>query len=102
MLWSAASRKENSMRSKMVLFITQIIVAFLVTGCTKCQATVKYQPGDKNVEAGQTLQWTFDTDRIGGLPTGAQVFSGNWAVRGESNTPSLPNALCQTGTDLYP
>jgi hypothetical protein len=90
------------MKLNMVFYIIQITVVFLLFGCTNSQATVKYQPGDKNVKAGQTLQWTFDTDRVGGLPAGAQVFSGNWAVRAESDTPSPPNALCQTGTDLYP
>jgi hypothetical protein len=90
------------MRSRMVIYLIQITVVFLLSGCTNSQATVKYQPGDKNVEAGQSLQWTFDSDRVGGLPIGAQVFSGNWAVRAESDTPSLPYALCQTGTDLYP
>jgi len=86
----------------MVVCITQFIVVLLVSGCTKSQATVTYQPSDKKIEAGQTLQWSFDIDQIGGLPVGAKVFSGKWAVRAEAGTPSLPNALCQTGTDLYP
>ena len=41
--------------------------------------------------------WNFDADPVGGLPTGAQVFSGQWEVRPEPDTPSQPNALCQTG-----
>src|SRR6266567_1332876 len=47
--------------------------------------------------APSTGKWSFDTDPVGGLPAGAQAFSGQWAVRAESDTPSPPNALCQTG-----
>jgi hypothetical protein len=36
------------------------------------------------------------------LPAGAQVFSGQWAVRAEPDAPSPPNALCQTGQADYP
>jgi Domain of Unknown Function (DUF1080) len=90
------------MRSRMAGYVTQIFVAFLLTGCTQCQATVKYQPGDKNVESGQTLQWPFDSDPVGGLPAGAQAFSGKWAVRAEADAPSPFHALCQAGTAQYP
>jgi hypothetical protein len=48
------------------------------------------------------MQWTFDSDPVGGLPAGAHVFSGKWAVRAEADAPSRPNALCQTGTAQYP
>ena len=47
-------------------------------------------------------RWTFDTDPVGVLPQGAMVFSGNWSVRAESDTPSAPNALCQTETATFP
>src|SRR5438132_10021585 len=40
-------------------------------------------------------RWTFDGDQVGGLPSGAQAFSGQWAVRAESDAPSPPNARCQ-------
>ncbi|MBI1802088.1 MAG: hypothetical protein HYR71_10735 [Chloroflexi bacterium] len=46
--------------------------------------------------------FNFDRDPIGGLPGGAAVFSGTWAVRAESDAPSPPNALCQTGAATYP
>jgi hypothetical protein len=36
------------------------------------------------------------------LPSGAQVFSGEWAVRPEADAPSPPNALCQTGKADFP
>src|SRR5438034_3095606 len=40
--------------------------------------------------------WNFDADAAGAVPSGAQVFSGQWTVRAEADTPSPPNALCQT------
>jgi hypothetical protein len=98
----AASRKEIQMKSKMVIYVTQIIVVFLLSVCTNSQATVKYQKGDKNVEAGQTLQWSFDSDPVGGLPAGTHAFSGKWELRAEADAPSRPNVLCQTGTEQYP
>ncbi len=47
-------------------------------------------------------EWTFDEDPVGGLPAGAMVFSGSWAVRAETGAPSPPNALCQTGSTEFP
>ena len=47
-------------------------------------------------------RWTFDGDPVGGLPSGSQSFSGQWAVRAEPDAPSQPNALCQTGTAEFP
>jgi hypothetical protein len=47
-------------------------------------------------------RWNFDTDAAGALPGGAQVFSGQWAVRAEPGAPSPPNALCQTGQADFP
>ncbi len=48
------------------------------------------------------LRWTFDADPVGGLPRGAVVFSGTWAVRAEPDAPSPPNVLCQTGVAQFP
>jgi 3-keto-disaccharide hydrolase len=36
------------------------------------------------------------------VPSGAQVFSGQWAIRAESDAPSPPNALCQNGQADFP
>jgi len=47
-------------------------------------------------------RWTFDSDPAGGLPNGAQIFTGQWAVRNEPDAPSQPNALCQTGQAEFP
>ena len=52
--------------------------------------------------AAATRKWNFDADPAGGVPTGAQIFSGKWAVRAESDAPSPPNALCQTGQADFP
>ena len=49
-----------------------------------------------------TRKWNFDGDLVGGLPSGAQSFSGQWAVRAEPDAPSQPNALCQTGNADFP
>ena len=51
---------------------------------------------------GKTSEWNFDKDPVGGLPGGATVFSGKWAVRAEAGAPSPPNALCQTGNAEFP
>ena len=50
----------------------------------------------------KTTEWTFDKDPVGGLPAGATVFSGSWAVRAEAGAPSPANALCQTGSAEFP
>jgi hypothetical protein len=84
------------------LLIVQIVVAALMIGCTRSQATVKYHPGDRAVAAGQTLEWKFDSDLVGGVPVGAKVFSGTWEVKREVDAPSPPNTLCQTGSEQYP
>jgi hypothetical protein len=52
--------------------------------------------------APSSSRWTFDGDQVGGLPSGAGAFSGQWAVRAESDAPSRPNALCQTGNAEFP
>ncbi|MBI3661113.1 hypothetical protein HY230_11680, partial [Candidatus Acetothermia bacterium] len=88
------------MQLKGLLWASLILVALQLGGCGK--ATVKFQPGDQNASPGQATQWTFDMDPVGGLPQGAQVFNGNWAVRAEPDAPSLPNALCQTATAEFP
>jgi hypothetical protein len=89
------------MKTRIICCATLILITSLLIGC-KCQPTVKYQAEDKDFTAGQTLQWSFDTDQPGGLPAGMQVFSGTWAVSAEADAPILPNALCQKGTAEYP
>ena len=50
----------------------------------------------------EALGWSFDADPVGGLPDGAEVFDGTWAVQAQTDAPSPPNALCQTGTAEFP
>jgi hypothetical protein len=63
---------------------------------------VKFRPGDRNVAPGEVAEWTFDADSAGGLPPGVEVWDGSWAVRAEADAPTLPNALCQTGSATFP
>ena len=79
------------MRKKFVFISRYIPIASLVVG-SMCWAA----------EPTKATQWTFDKDQAGKLPVGATVFAGNWAVRTESDAPSSPNALCQTGYAEYP
>lgn len=62
------------------------------------------QAGKKNgtAKGAKTAQWSFDTDPVGKLPSGARVFGGIWAVRAEADAPSPAKALCQTGSEDYP
>jgi 3-keto-disaccharide hydrolase len=46
--------------------------------------------------------WTFDENSAGGPPAGAEVFSGDWAIRPEPDAPSPPNVLCQTAESPFP
>ncbi len=76
-------------------------IVLVLSACGGGQATLKYQPQDRNAPT-QPLRWTFDSDPVGGLPRGAVVFSGAWIVRAEADAPSPPNALCQTGVAEFP
>ena len=78
------------------------LAALVLSGCLGGQASVKYQPTDKDAASAQALHLTFDSEPIGGQPPGAVVFSGSWAIRAEDGTPSPPNALCQTATAEFP
>jgi hypothetical protein len=79
-----------------------VAAALVLCGCFGGQAAVKYQPADQSAASAQPLQLRFDSDPVGGLPPGAVVFSGSWAVRAEEGAPSPPNALCQTATAQFP
>jgi hypothetical protein len=79
-----------------------LVVAVLVDRWSRGEPRAKFQPGDRNVTAGQTAEWTFDTDPVGGPPPGAEVFGGDWLVRPEPDVPTPPNALCQTATAPFP
>jgi hypothetical protein len=78
-----------------------LAVAVLSAGCGG-KPQVRYQPGDRTAAAGQTEEWGFDKDEAGKPPTRAEVFGGTWEVRAETDAPSPPNALCQTGSADFP
>jgi hypothetical protein len=82
-------------------WLVPLLPVLVATGCGGTPA-VKFQPGDQNVKPGETQEWSFDGDPVGGLPPGAEVFSGAWAVREESDAPSPKNVLCQTATADFP
>jgi hypothetical protein len=85
------------------LVATGVAVAALVFGMwIRSDAAVKYEAKDKNVASGEAQHWSFDTDKAGAVPAGAQVLSGKWEVRSESDAPSDPNVLCQTGEARFP
>ncbi len=83
------------------MFGCLVLMALWLAGCGG-QPQVKYKRSDQNVSAGQTAQFTFDGEPVGQLPPGAEVFSGNWLIRAESDATSQPNALCQTGNATFP
>src|SRR3989442_4032824 len=78
--------------------------ALFSTLCALASASVPLQPAAAPTPSVRVVsgKWTFDTGPVGGLPSGAQAFSGEWAVRAESDAPSPPNALCQTGNADFP
>lgn len=86
------------MKTTRILLGAAIVLALSACGG---QATLKYQPKDRNAPT-QPLRWTFDSDAVGSVPRGAVVFSGTWIVRAEADAPSPPNALCQTGVAEFP
>jgi hypothetical protein len=79
-----------------------LVVGLLVDRWSRGIPVVKFQPGDQNVKAGQTREWTFDTNQPDEPPPGAEIFGGTWVVRPERDAPSPPNVLCQTATGPYP
>jgi len=70
----------------------------LANACAGTQANVRYRAGQE----GTAMMWSFDSDAVGTVPSGAEVFSGEWAVRAEPDAPSPPNSLCQSGTAEFP
>ena len=78
--------------------IVAMAFVVLLSACESAPA-VKYQ---SPVPSAAAVSWTFDGDATGGIPAGAELFSGNWVVRAEADAPSKPNALCQVGDSEFP
>jgi hypothetical protein len=100
------TREHNWRRIGLVVatvLVAGVLVVVIVVGLFgRGRPVVKFQAGDRNVIAGETRRWTFDADATGGLPSGMEVFSGDWEVRAEPDAPTPPNALCQSGTAPFP
>jgi hypothetical protein len=93
----------------LALMVIFVLVALLNLGLMSISgnglAVARYQTADAATLA-DDMRWSFDDIAEGALPDGAEVLSqsrfGGWAVRGESDAPCPPNALCQTGMAEYP
>jgi hypothetical protein len=55
---------------------TFMVGLIILAGCGRGQPVAKYRPEDRNVSRGQVSEWKFDSESVGGLPAGAEVFSG--------------------------
>jgi hypothetical protein len=73
----------------------------LVIVLAACEGTptIAYQSPPASAAPGA---WNFDSDAAGGLPAGAELFSGSWVVRAEPDAPSKPNTLCQVADSEFP
>lgn len=78
-----------------------VALILLLTGCSSARAAVRYQTGDGTPSA-EPLSWSFDAEPTEAISMIGTIFSGTWEVRGETDTPSPPDALCQTGTATFP
>lgn len=91
--------KDKKVRSKnlIILYLTTTLIV-------ACQGTplIKFQPSDQKIATGHIESWVFDKLPINSIPPGTEVFSGDWKVRPEADTPTLPHSLCQTANAEYP
>jgi len=79
--------------------IIAALVLFLA-GCGSGQSNSQSNSGPQELFTEES--WNFDEDSPGDPLAHAEVFSGTWKVRPESDAPSEPNALCQTGEAQFP
>jgi hypothetical protein len=79
-----------------------VIVALLVAHWSRGNPVARFQLGDKSVVAGQVMEWTFDNELAGSVPSKAEAFGGNWVIRPEQDAPSPPHVLCQTAVAPFP
>jgi Domain of Unknown Function (DUF1080) len=79
-----------------------LLAVVALVALASCGRTPAGSGGPTAADPPPPSRWTFDADPGGGLPPGAVVFGGAWAVRAEPEAPSPPNALCQTGAAEFP
>jgi hypothetical protein len=87
------------MLSAVLRRLSLILDASLIVASCGGPAVISYTSAAPNAAA---AAWNFDRDAAGSGPQGSGSFSGQWAVRAESDAPSEPNALCQTGSATFP
>src|SRR5829696_2941648 len=84
-------------------FLVAVLLSLLAACQGRAGAVVpRYTPAEQTIAAGTQHTWSFDSESVGALPTGAEAVSGSWAVRAENGAPSAPNALCQTANTRWP
>lgn len=79
-------------------FVASLAVILVLSACEGTAAVRYPSPPPSAAPA----SWNFDGDATGGVPSGAELFSGSWVVRAEADAPSKPNALCQVGDSEFP
>jgi hypothetical protein len=79
--------------------IVAVVLLFLVS-CGSGQSNSQSSSGPEELFMEES--WNLDEDLPGDPPAGVEVFSGTWEVRPESDAPTEPNALCQTGEAEFP
>jgi hypothetical protein len=83
------------------IVLVAVVVLFLAS-CTSGQSDSQSSSAPEGLFTKTEESWNFDEDSPGNPPKGAVVFSGTWEVRPESDAPTEPNALCQTGEAEFP
>jgi Domain of Unknown Function (DUF1080) len=92
------------MKRRLIHGFGALALSTLLGACVGATGSVvsRYTAMDQSPPAGSRSTWNFDELAAGTVPAGAQAVSGTWAVRAEADAPSAPNALCQTGTGVWP
>jgi hypothetical protein len=88
-----------------ILMVVALLNFGLISIAGNGLPVARYQTADAAPLA-DAMQWSFDDISEGAVPDAAEVLSqprfGGWAARAESDAPSPPHALCQTGMAEYP
>lgn len=79
-----------------------LVMALGASACRGAPPAATPNAADPTATSGQIYELSFDEAPAGALPQAAQDFTGHWAVRAEADSPSAPDALCQTETAEFP